>query len=95
MTMSYFLIVFAGMLAGWRYYALERRSIWNTVEAGCVDGCLIACLTLSGLGVVAYLVVSQQRYWVPVSILFASLYGTYLFLLLVEYLRAGKEDDPP
>ncbi|MDD5026670.1 MAG: hypothetical protein PHH13_04850 [Candidatus Peribacteraceae bacterium] len=93
--MSYFLIVFAGMLAGWRYYALERRSIWNTVEAGCVDGCLIACLMLFGLCVVGYLVVSQQRCWLPISILSASLYGTYLFLLLVEYLRKGKENDPP
>ena len=93
--MSYFLIVFAGMLAGWRYYALERRSIWNTVEAGCVDGCLIACLVFLGLCGVGYLVVSQQRCWLPISILFASLYGTYLFLLFIEYLFEKEQDDPP
>lgn len=95
--MSYVCILIAAIIAGIGYAELERRSIWDNVEMGCLNGCLVACGALTAFGILWLAVAMRWGYWLHSFCLVAGFCGTLLVARFLEWLgelwNEGKEED--
>lgn len=97
--MSHFFIFLGALLVVLGISELQRRSIWDNVEMGCLNGCLVASGILMVIATFAVVLALRLSYWVHIASFCGSLFGTLLVLGLLEFLeelwrkRRGRGDD--
>ncbi|OIO54209.1 hypothetical protein AUJ46_03740 [Candidatus Peregrinibacteria bacterium CG1_02_54_53] len=96
--MGYLAILISCIVAGVGYYGFRRRSIWDNIEMGCFNGCLVVTGVGIAIGVFTLVLHFQLNYAAHVVVGLGSFYGSFFFLRFCDYIESRwnhkKEDDP-